>query len=39
MKTTLYESLSDGLINKAEYLELKAGYDIKIADAQAASES
>ena len=38
LKTTLYESLSDGLINKAEYLELKAGYDIKIADAQAASE-
>lgn len=38
LKTTLYESLSDGLINKSEYLELKAGYDIKIADAQAASE-
>lgn len=38
LKTTLYESLSDGLIDKAEYLELKAGYDIKIADAQAASE-
>ena len=38
LKTTLYESLSDGLIDKAEYLELKAGYDRKIADAQSASE-
>ena len=38
LKKTLYESLSDGLIDKAEYLELKSGYDMKIADAKAASE-
>ena len=38
LKTALYESLADGLIDKAEYLELKSGYDMKIADAQAASE-
>lgn len=38
LKTALYESLTDGLIDKAEYLELKSGYDMKIADAQAASE-
>lgn len=38
LKKTLYESLSDGLIDKEEYLELKSGYDVKIADAKAASE-
>ena len=38
LKKTLYESLSDGLIDKEEYLELKSGYDMKIADAKAASE-
>ena len=38
LNKTLYESLSDGLIDKEEYLELKSGYDMKIADAKAASE-
>ena len=38
LKKTLYESLSDGLIDKEEYLELKSGYDMKIADAKTASE-
>ena len=37
LKTTLYESLADGLIDKAEYLELKSGYDMKIADAEEAA--
>lgn len=36
LKATLYESLTDGLIDKAEYLELKAVYDGKMRDAQAA---
>lgn len=34
LKVSLYESLSDGLMDKAEYLELKASYDRKIAEAQ-----
>lgn len=34
LKASLYESLSDGLMDKSEYLELKASYDRKIADAQ-----
>lgn len=38
LKTFLYESLSDGLINKTEYLELKAVYDIRLQEAQAAEE-
>lgn len=38
LKKTLYESLSDSLIDKEEYLELKSGYDMKIADAKTASE-
>lgn len=36
LKTSLYESLSDGLINKEEYLELKAVYDVRLQEAHAA---
>lgn len=36
LKTSLYESLIDGLVNKGEYLELKALYDGKLQEAQAA---
>ncbi len=36
LKTTLYESLVDGLLDKGEYLELKALYDEKLQEAQAA---
>lgn len=36
LKATLYESLMDGLIDKTEYLELKAVYDEKMQDAQVA---
>lgn len=38
LKASLYESLSDGLMDKTEYLELKASYDRKIADAQASEK-
>lgn len=34
LKATLYESLTDGLIDKVEYLELKAVYDGKMQEAQ-----
>lgn len=34
LKTSLYESLVDGLVNKGEYLELKALYDGKLQEAQ-----
>ncbi|MCM1560551.1 MAG: recombinase family protein [Butyrivibrio sp.] len=36
LKTSLYESMVDGLVNKEEYLELKALYDGKLQEAQAA---
>ncbi len=36
LKKTLYESLADGLIDKQEYMELKAIYDVKMQEAQAA---
>ncbi|MCM1045720.1 MAG: recombinase family protein [Candidatus Gastranaerophilales bacterium] len=36
LKTSLYESLVDGLVDKGEYLELKALYDGKLQEAQAA---
>lgn len=36
LKTSLYESLTDGLMDKAEYLEMKAIYDEKLREAQAA---
>lgn len=36
LKKSLYESMMDGLISKSEYLELKAVYDQKIQEAQAA---
>ncbi len=36
LKTSLYESLTEGLIDKAEYLEMKAIYDEKLREAQAA---
>lgn len=36
LKTTLYESLTDGLIDKQEYLELKALYDTKMLEAETA---
>lgn len=38
LKTSLYESLSDGMIDKAEYLELKASYDGKISNARASEK-
>lgn len=37
LKATLYESLIDGLIDKSEYLELKAVYDEKMQEARAAA--
>ena len=36
LKTSLYESLMDGLVDKGEYLELKSLYDGKLQEAQAA---
>lgn len=36
LKTSLYESMADGLVSKAEYLELKAVYDRKLREAQEA---
>lgn len=36
LKTSLYESLMDGLVDKGEYLELKSLYDGKLKEAQAA---
>ncbi len=36
LKTSLYESLTEGLMDKAEYLEMKAIYDEKLREAQAA---
>ena len=36
LKTSLYESLMDGLVDKEEYLELKALYDGKLQEAQTA---
>lgn len=36
LKKSLYESMMDGLIDKAEYMELKAVYDAKMQEAQAA---
>ncbi|MDE5588848.1 MAG: DUF4368 domain-containing protein, partial [Acetatifactor sp.] len=36
LKTSLYESLVDGLVDKGEYLELKALYDGKLQEAQEA---
>ena len=36
LKTSLYESLMDGLVDKGEYLELKALYDRKLQEAQKA---
>lgn len=36
LKTSLYESLMDGLVDKGEYLELKALYDRKLREAQKA---
>lgn len=36
LKVTLYESLADGMVDKAEYLELKAMYDRKSQEAQTA---
>ena len=38
LTASLYESLSGGLLNKAEYLELKAVYDARLQEAQAAEE-
>lgn len=34
LKTSLYESLMDGLVDKGEYLELKSLYDGKLQEAQ-----
>lgn len=34
LKATLYEALADGLIDKSEYLELKAVYDKKMQEAR-----
>ena len=34
LKTSLYESLMDGLVDKGEYLELKALYDGKLQEVQ-----
>ena len=36
LNASLYESLSDGLINKEEYLELKALYDVRLQEVRAA---
>ncbi len=36
LKSSLYESLAEGLIDKAEYLEMKAIYDAKLQEALAA---
>ena len=36
LKTSLYESLVDGLVDKGEYLELKVLYDGKLQEAQEA---
>lgn len=36
LKTSLYESLMDGLVDKGEYLDLKALYDGKLREAQGA---
>lgn len=36
LKRTLYESMVDGLVDKAEYLELKEIYEVKLQEAQAA---
>lgn len=36
LKTSLYESLTEGLMDKAEYLDMKAIYDEKLREAQAA---
>lgn len=36
LKITLYESLTDGMVDKAEYLTLKALYDGKMQEAQSA---
>ena len=36
LKSSLYESLAEGLIDKAEYLEMKAIYDAKLQDVLAA---
>ncbi len=38
LKTSLYESLVDGIVSKGEYLELKSLYDGKLQEAQAAME-
>ena len=36
LKLSLYESLTEGMIDKAEYLEMKAIYDEKLREAKAA---
>ena len=36
LKATLYESLTDGILEKSEYLEMKALYDGKLLEAQEA---
>ena len=36
LKTSLYESLMDGIVDKGEYLELKSLYDGKLQEAQTA---
>ena len=36
LKVTLYESLKDGILDKSEYLEMKALYDGKLREAQEA---
>lgn len=36
LKTSLYESLMDGLVDRGEYLELKAMYDKRLQEAQGA---
>lgn len=38
LKTTLFEFLVDGMIDKAEYLKLKAMYDIRLLEAQTTLE-
>ncbi len=38
LKTSLYESLMEGIVSKGEYLELKSLYDGKLQEAQAAME-
>lgn len=38
LKVSLYESLSDGLISKAEYVELKVMYDEKLGEVQSAQK-